>query len=414
MKLKFEKWLERQSKAKHTETLFKEAIMCYKMEAYRASLLFSYLGLLTVIRDRLVKANKPQAIVQGLWDDLQRKLVNENKWEEAAFDATQNSTHVIFPVSEQLRLQLKYWRDRRNDSAHFKDNEISHHHTESLWTFIESNLSKITIAGGKEELLLKFRRHYDPALTPPNKDVTPLILEIEQAVETVELPSFFEELRKQIEILCFSRENFFKCCNLMQSALPERVTEKLIDYLKANRSIMIDYLHHSPSGILRMNLEAHEIRELWTTHLNVYKEPLRLYAALLRNNLIPEEEIPEANNTIFNKINQPASEIEDIKVLKEKGFDQVLYEKVFTENKIDDFNYTNHRDALILDYVIRNPFDDLIVKRICSTFDSYYYSWGLADKLNSFFENNAGRKAEFIEIAARNTLSLPENIPALR
>lgn len=51
MKLKFEEWLVEQEIDKDTEVndLFLEGITCYKASAYRAALLFSFLGFQTVI-----------------------------------------------------------------------------------------------------------------------------------------------------------------------------------------------------------------------------------------------------------------------------------------------------------------------------------------------------------------------------
>ncbi|NJM79738.1 MAG: hypothetical protein HC854_09145, partial [Flavobacterium sp.] len=93
-----------------------------------------------------------------------------------------------------VRQQIKYWKDRRNDCAHFKQNEINISHVEIFWSFLKSNLSKITIEGGKLNLLKKFLNHFDETKTPPDSDYTHLIKEIEHAIEINESESFFIEL----------------------------------------------------------------------------------------------------------------------------------------------------------------------------------------------------------------------------
>src|SRR5688572_13151617 len=127
MKLPIEKWLDLQNPSKNVRDLFNESMLCYKVGAYRASLLYSYLGFLTMLKERLIVAHKPGALPQGMWDNLISNVQKENRWEESVFDSTQCSTQPIFLIDGHIRLQIKYWRDRRNDAAHYKDNAINEH-----------------------------------------------------------------------------------------------------------------------------------------------------------------------------------------------------------------------------------------------------------------------------------------------
>ena len=61
--------------------LFGEAIKCYSIEAYRASLLLSYLGFLTYIKEMIMNSQKPNNIKNSRWDNITKELTNENKWE---------------------------------------------------------------------------------------------------------------------------------------------------------------------------------------------------------------------------------------------------------------------------------------------------------------------------------------------
>jgi hypothetical protein len=203
MKLKFEEWLESQKFSDSVHGLFKESIICYKSGAYKASVLFSYLGFLTILKERILNANKPALFPQGEWDYLIIRLQNEDSWESNVYDATQQKEKIdnsktktkdaIFSINESLRLQITYWKDRRNDCAHNKNNKISNSHVETFWSFLESNLSKITIEGGINSLLNKLRKHYDSTITPANKDVTPLIIEIESSINYIDLKVFWEQ-----------------------------------------------------------------------------------------------------------------------------------------------------------------------------------------------------------------------------
>jgi hypothetical protein len=123
MKLLFERWSEEQNFSIKANNLFQESFICYKNNAYRASLLFSYLGFLTHIKEVIIKTPPPASLKPGRWTNLLANLQNDDTWEKAVYEEITNSSNPIFNIKEDLRLQVKYWKDRRNDAAHFKSNE---------------------------------------------------------------------------------------------------------------------------------------------------------------------------------------------------------------------------------------------------------------------------------------------------
>jgi hypothetical protein len=50
-RLKIEKWVDNSRFSQGVEMLLGDAIKCYKAEAYRAALLFSYLGFMTALKE---------------------------------------------------------------------------------------------------------------------------------------------------------------------------------------------------------------------------------------------------------------------------------------------------------------------------------------------------------------------------
>ncbi|PTT17940.1 hypothetical protein DBR27_01005, partial [Flavobacterium sp. HMWF030] len=128
MKLKIESWIAENNFSEDVSVLFTDAVTCYKAGANRASLLFSYLALLTILKERIISGTKPSLITQGEWDNLIAKLHNEDQWESNVFDAVQRREKIdmttrsrtkdpIFNITENLRQQIRYWKDRRNDCA---------------------------------------------------------------------------------------------------------------------------------------------------------------------------------------------------------------------------------------------------------------------------------------------------------
>jgi hypothetical protein len=61
----------------------------------------------------------------------------------ATFDATQHKNPApIFAIDQELRDQVKFWKDRRNDCAHSKQNQIIAAHCEAFYAFVRSTLNR--------------------------------------------------------------------------------------------------------------------------------------------------------------------------------------------------------------------------------------------------------------------------------
>lgn len=196
MKLEIEKWLEKQNFSSEVTNLFEESITCYKASAYRASLLFSYLGFQSIIKERILNSEKPSNINEGQWETIKRKLRNDDSWDNEVRDCIKrNSANtILFNITDDLRQQAAYWTYRRNDCAHSKENTISYSHVESFWLFLNSNLSKFVVEGGVNSLLQKVEKHFDLNFTSRKADFGNLIDEVPLVVKEEEVEYFLNEL----------------------------------------------------------------------------------------------------------------------------------------------------------------------------------------------------------------------------
>jgi len=195
MKLPLEIWLSKEKLTQSSQALFKESTICFRAEAYKASLLYSYLGFMLIIKERILQSKAPKDIPQSKWEKTITSLKNEEGWDKAAYEALQTKKPAnYFRITDTLRREITYWKDRRNDCAHFKNETIDAHHVESFWSFLEHNLPKITVEGGMLTLIFKFKDHFDVSLTPAYEDYSNLIKEVEFSIASNELYEFFEEL----------------------------------------------------------------------------------------------------------------------------------------------------------------------------------------------------------------------------
>jgi len=413
MNLPIEQWANEKRFSEKVNKLIHESVICYKHGAFRASLLFSYLAFITFLKETIIQSKKPDLIPQGRWNNIQNELQDDDKWEKRVFDELSNSSSPLFNIKEDIRQQIKYWKDRRNDCAHFKSNEIESHHVESFWSFLKSNLSKITIEGGKANLIKKFVDHFDSTKTPPNTDFTHLVKEIENAVELNEFPDFISELENKLDPIGFFDKDLQMVYNKILEICPTQYTELFVKKLKESNTD-IELIASFPDKINLMNYSKTEIRELWkkrVIHKHYDRFMFEIYAALLRNNLIPSNQKKEALETLFDKYEQTRHNIPTDTTVKSAiatpEFGEIIYSKVFEDNRLSSFMWINSKCDLIAFYIENYSVKKSVVQKICEMFDYPNYSWWLRDAINRVFENNIQIKTKFHEIATKNGYKIP-------
>ncbi|RLJ69325.1 hypothetical protein [Pedobacter alluvionis] len=423
MKLKFETWIEKNHYSDNALALFKSSIECYKAQVYPASLLMGYLGFVVVLKDRIMEAEMPSGFPQQLWIDAIRELQNEDLWEAAAFNAVMRQEisqgpkagPPFFPINDSLRNQIRYWKDRRNDCAHNKDNEINISHVDGLWAFLESNLQKITIEGGKATLLNKFKRHYDRSYTSATQDVTPLIMEISNAVSKGELPDFWKELFDAItDLFDYTIEiSLIKKIFKLNSSI---LTDSLIAYIKTDNGLTKGFLNKEPHFFQHLGFSKEETRNFWQKKLNNMSNGLAVFASMLRNNLIPQDDINEACQRMVFYERYPENN-DDHNVLEVHGFGEALFEHLFVTHSKAQWSYwkfMNSNVRLYITYVEKYPLKDETVALLCEELEKEdFVSFFVRDQLANLFSSNTGKMDEFKQVAGRIGATLPESIKIL-
>lgn len=427
MKLKFETWIVENHFPENAKNLFKTSVDCYKAQAYSASLLMAYLGFLVTLKERVMSAEKPSLFPPGLWKTLLMNLKNEDKWEESIFDASvqkektdgvkppKRTQDPVFVINDNLRTQIRYWKDRRNDCVHNKDNIITISHVETFWTFLESNLQKITIEGGKVTLLNKFKKHYDRLYTAANEEVEPLIKEIRSAVTKIELQDFWKQLFEDVSDLWDYSNEFTLITKIIKMNDPE-ISESLISYLKSDEKFLKAYINEHPSIIGLLGYTKPEIRNFWNTKIGNMSNVMGVYASMLRNNLIPAEEIKEANGKLvyFYKYTESA---DDHYTLSSNGFGEALYERLFIDNNASQrkyWDFMNTHYILYTKYIELYELKDEVVKVLCEELGkTEWVSFFLRESLERLFTRNPSKMKEFKEKATKLNLALPSQIAAL-
>lgn len=417
MQLIVEQWLIETNLPQEAIIAFNEAVRCYKAGAYRAALLFSYLGWGLSLRIRILTAQCPAGISSSLWAGISVRLRNEDKWDNEVFECTQKLNPApIFEVSDDLRRQVRYWRDRRNDCAHFKVNEIGSPYVETFWQFLRSNLPKFVPRGSQAALIEEILRFFDPNQTPPGSDIGPIVTLIASSIETPDLVGFFEEvvdrltitvgaarLRRVSELTAFF-EGILRLSN-------QQLTVPLTGYLVREYNLLLELLRSNPSRVLIWSGYGTLIRRLWRELLfEQGHQDLPVYTALLRNNLVPPPEISEANSWVVRRLNNDVPTPQDLPILLAAGFVDSFVEHAFGRRMIDDFDWGNRNALTARWYLEHFQITGAIARVICSVFHSSPYPYGARDALGNLFANNLAKRAELERAAAEVNVEVPQTI----
>ncbi|WFB66858.1 hypothetical protein [Chryseobacterium sp. WX] len=393
--------------------LFEESVKCYKIEAFRASLLFSYLGFFTYIKEMIISSNKPTPIAQSRWDDIISKLNKDDYWEQRVYDELVNSTSSIFNFNDSIRQQIKYWKDRRNDCAHFRDNEINHHHVEMFWFFLKSNITKISIQGSKENLLEKFKAFFDKTKTPPNRNPDYLIYEIEEAVEYADLQIFYDQLNN-ITIVgeSFVDDNekqqiFYRIFSIINNA---RIKSELVSFIKMKpQHYDLKFILEFPTSLNFLNYNAEQIRNIWKTRVWLLNhKKYNLLVTLFRNGKIPVDERKEFFSEIFQHFNQIGynnlyldDQSKDT-LFNNIYFQEVVEKELFIDEKIhtSEYLYINSKEELITLLFFYGDINEAMVEGLKKMVENGIRPYWLQDSLTTLFNENENKKNKILEIAA--------------
>jgi hypothetical protein len=172
MRLFIEEWAEKNLSEIGIE-IMKEAILCYKVGAYRSAFLMSYLSFKQTIRDRILEfeSKVPESIKdQDKWEqEIISKLNDDDKWEtsinEIVNASVPNSGGIkskIFCFSnvEEIKSGYMYWKNIRNSCAHAKEKKIDCATVEQFWNYMQDDLPEYYILGGEKYLTNKLYNCY--------------------------------------------------------------------------------------------------------------------------------------------------------------------------------------------------------------------------------------------------------------
>lgn len=408
---RFTQWLDNYSEFKDGElrAILDDAIRCYKFDIPRPALMLSYIAFMFAVRRNILEMPKPFGFEDGRWNQLMSELRNDSKADESFITCItmkedyDNQTRprtlkraAIFDIPDSLRNEVVYWKDRRNDCAHYKKSEISLSHVSSFWQFMMSKYKYLYPGGTLAKSIEEYTRFFDPQYTAPNENDAAIFMRL--VVSIVDK----EDIRKLIIGL---RDNhvtghkFFDLVHRLYVGSNDTVHTALNEFFTDHDEVAMKFVRLYPDTIaLVYGSNPQKIRELWYN-----EDELTIYVSLLEHQLIPADQIEESFKMKLdaweNRNGYPFINDKQHDVLLNAGFfDYFISYKYGLDNTQNNYSRINSKVDFYGDLLMQCPMNEKVVRALNEVFHNNPNPYSLKYRLTDKFNRGELDKAKYLEI----------------
>lgn len=401
---RFIKWLNLYDEFREGVALrdiFNDAIRCFRNGIARPALILSYIAFIQAVRDNLLNSDRPEGFNEPKWNACMNKLRQENAWDDQVITCIKyRDKPAYFELADSLRDDVCYWRNRRNDCAHYKDSEITLSHVSAFWVFLMDNYNKFTPIGSIEQSINDYKRHFDISLTPKGCRTDKIFKRLCLAIKTDDdLVRFLKET--------YSLMGHGEQCLLLHKMLSQNALRKnVVTLLKAEMKKMRMYLAFFPSDVsLVLGDDIKMIRKLWFDGLQLSYHFISIYAEMLRARMIPKEEIKESLELLLRCAYRNNSFLldkeGDFKVLFDNGFyDIFLDEYLMKDNVCFNPGEKCHKTDFYIQIISKGGITDKLVSILADAATSSF-PYTLMARLKGEIFSNEENKQKYLEAISR-------------
>ena len=384
--------------------ILNDAIRCYRNGIARPALMLSYIAFIQAVRDNLLKSDMPKGFNEPRWKACMSKLRQENAWDEQVISCIKcRDNPTYFELTDSLRDDVCFWRNRRNDCAHYKDSEITLSHVAAFWVFIMDNYNKFTPIGSLMQSVNDYKRHYNVSITPKGTSTEVIFKRLCLAIKTEDdLLLFLKETDSCME--------YEEQAQLLHDLLmDERHKSKVISLLTVKLKRVKMYLALKPadvSVVLGNNPEM--TRKFWYEDFMLFASCANVYVEMLRAKMIPQGEIKESLD-MFLKHEYKRSAFyldnpEDFNVLKENG----LYDIFIEEYLSKDFVCNNpgekcHKTDFYISLIQRGGISDKLIKVLSESIKGTF-PYTLENRLKGEIFKEEENKKQYLDSIVKQNL----------
>lgn len=384
--------------------ILNDAIRCYRNGIARPALTLSYIAFIQAVRDNLLKSDMPKGFNEPRWKACMSKLRQENAWDEQVISCIKcRDKPPYFELTDSLRDDVCYWRNRRNDCAHYKDSEITLSHVAAFWVFIMDNYNKFTPIGSLMQSVNDYKRHYNVSITPKGTSTEVIFKRLCLAIKTED------------DLLLFLKETDF-CMEYEEQAqllhdllMDERHKSKVISLLTVKLKRVKMYLALKPadvSVVLGNNPEM--TRKFWYEDFMLFASCANVYVEMLRAKMIPQGEIKESLDMFLkHEYKRSAFRVdsqEDFNVLKENGIYDIFIEEYLSKEFVcDNPREKCYKTDFYISLIQRGGITDKLIKALSESIKGTF-PYTLTNRLKDEIFNDDKSKKQYYDFIKKQGL----------
>lgn len=405
---RFIKWLniyDEFSNGTVLRDILNDAIRCYRHDIARPALMLSYIAFIQAIRNNLLNSEMPDGFKDKRWQSAMNSLRSDSKWDETVIDCIKmrdkgDDDPAFFQIADTLRDDVCYWRNRRNDCAHYKDSEITLSHVSAFWVFIMDNYNKFTPIGSLQQSINEYNRHFDISLTPRGTSTERIFKRLSHVIKTQEDLELFLNATS-------SNMDFKPQCDLVHDLLIDGYHKELaITFLKGEMKRLKAYLYARPKDVsLILGNNPTMTRKIWYDDLRLSCRCMNVYVEMLRAKMLTDAEIKESLELYLTHEYEQGhlfiKDEDDFNVLIDNGLydifiDEYLAKSFVCHNPSDKCRKTDFYIAMIYRGGITDKLISALSEAVTGTFP-----YTLRDRLKDEIFSEEDFKAKYMETIGR-------------
>ena len=405
---RFIKWLniyDEFSNGTVLRDILNDAIRCYRHDIARPALMLSYIAFIQAIRNNLLNSEMPDGFKDKRWQSAMDNLRSDSKWDETVIDCIKmrdkgDDDPAFFQIADTLRDDVCYWRNRRNDCAHYKDSEITLSHVSAFWVFMMDNYNKFTPIGSLQQSINEYNRHFDISLTPRGTSTERIFKRLSHVIKTQEDLELFLNATS-------SNMDFKPQCDLVHDLLIDGYHKELaILFLKGEMKRLKAYLCAKPKDVsLILGNDPTMTRKIWYDDLRLSCRCMNVYVEMLRAKMLTDAEIKESLELYLTHEYEQGhlfiTDENDFNVLIDNGIYDIFIDEYLTKsfvchNPSDKCRKTDFYIAMIYRGGITDKLMSALSEAVTGTFP-----YTLRDRLKDEIFSEKDFKAKYMETIGR-------------
>lgn len=378
MKIDFEEWYKGRRFPEETIALFNEGVQCYKVGAYRATFLMTYLGFEWILKEKILKSSLSSKYLK---EDTLRILKDPDEWERILSKIVINESKFNnpFALKKDILAQFEVWRHLRNACAHAKSNKINYSVIEHFWFFIMNNIGKFELEGGVESAIERLKDCYEYKNNLYATDIEKIDAVIEDllTVEDDEIQQILIQVNKIIDIKDVKSDAsklIYRGWEKIVNTTNVTLKGKFIKFVKSDTSRFICFVDTYPQIFTEIKEDyrfmtdfwkKEEINRIgWLKYTEWETAVWKILIRMLKEDVIPQEEQDDFIEKIVREGSIPNDESANI--LRETNYFEKI-EKILKSNDTDfsfSFDFVNKYADQIVMYLKYGEWDKELIKSI--------------------------------------------------